>query len=466
VRHSGASTCIIETAIKDEVVLLSVTDNGVGFSPDAQERYGLRNTIRASIAAIGGSTSLVHLDGDGAMVQITVPVGIPFELQLPAKPAIDILLQPLSIRLFLLGGAAFGLLMLPWIAHPFGYQAQEVSAAYLAFIAANIFLALVWHLRWRMLAAFAVVAATFTLYATTQQAIGGCEVASSIQWIINSVGSCLGLLLFASFGKPWNWLILPGLTALGLWLFFTLPDQCQDVLIMPLIATSTYLTAAMYLVWVLLTASDRQRLRAIELWTAATAKRAEVAKLLETNAQWSRVSAGTRSLLLALAEGDVDPNESSVRQRAAREEAQLRANLDMRGSGTSEIWKDLLRVSDRLASEGFPVEVQAIELPNHDRHLPAVALAILDEVVRASGSNVVSIRLIVDQGTPEVVCTCGQAIANEVWKRFFGGSQDQTMPTQKVLEHDTTVSFERMEEGMACFIIRQESDSHHRKPEQ
>jgi hypothetical protein len=377
-------------------------------------------------------------------------------LRLPAEPALDILFQPLSARLFVLGGAVFGLLMLPWLANPFGDRAIVFVLAYLAFVAANVVLAFMWHLRFRTMVAVLVFLTAIALYATSQMSTSGCEVAPSLHWMINSVGSCLGLLLFASSGKAWNWLILPTMTVMGLWLMFSLPAQCQTVIVMPLIATFTYLAAAIYLISVLLRASDEQRALATSMWTEATAKRAEVAKQLETTAQWNRVSTGTRALLIEIANGELDPRTPEVRQRAAREEGQLRANLGIRRNSDSAIWQDMLTLVERLTSAGFHVDVDAIEFPESDQHLPQVALEILNDVVVTSEDHPVSIRLFVDQGTPEVVCTCQQSVAEQVWMAHFGQMPMASTVRHAVIDHSTEITLEYMEEGLACLSVRQD----------
>jgi signal transduction histidine kinase len=456
-RHSMASRCDLRASFDDAKLLVEVADDGVGFSRDAQERFGLRNTIRASISAVGGTTEVRNRPGGGAIVRIDVPIVDPPELKLPAEPALDILLQPLSTRLFLLGGAAFGLLMLPWMAGPFGGGSLRFVLAFGTFAAASLVLALAWHQRWRTLAVIGVVVATVLLYATVERSITTCEEAPSIHWMINAVGSCLGLVLFASARTRWNWLVLPGLLGLGLWLMFTFPSSCAPMLVMPLLATLTYLSAAMYLIRVLLAASDRQRSRATQLWTEATAKRAEVAKQLEVTAQWNRVSAGTRALLVDIADGGLDPSDPAVRQRAASEEGQLRASLGIRRNADSAIWQDLLDVVDRAASLGLQVDADAIEFPSQDRGLPVQVLALLDGVVARSSGQSVSLRLFVDRGIPEVVCTCQQSTAIAAWAECFGDSASSA-PVSADAGDGTVMSLEFMEGGVACVSIRQGSN--------
>jgi signal transduction histidine kinase len=455
-RHAHASHCVIEAHVSDDTATIRVADDGVGFTHGAQERFGLRNTIRASIGAVGGTTDVFDQTGTGSVIQIVVPFGDPLELKLPAEPGLDILLQPLKTRLFLLGGAAFGLAMLPWLAGPFGNRAPSFIIAFCIFVATSICLALVWNQRWRTIATLAVVIATIALYVTTQQSITSCESASSIHWMINSVGSCLGLVLFAAARLKLNWLMLPLMVGMGVWLMVTLPAQCQSLIVMPLFATTTYLASAMYLISVLLKASDRQRQRALTSWTAATAKRVEVAKQREATAQWNRVSAGTRALLLGIAEGQLDPRDPIVRARAAREEGQLRANLGIRGTTDSLIWTDLLGVVDRAAEIGLHVDLDVIEFPRSDRQLSEGAVEILEEVVAASGGNPVTIRLFVDRGIPEIVCTCRQATAAQVWTSHIGPVDLDSMPNHAILEPGTTVSLEYMEEGLACVSVRQQ----------
>ena len=74
IRHSGASTIKISLSQTPRRVLVEVTDDGRGFSPDApQAGLGL-TSMRERAAAIGASLSVSSAPGAGTTVGLSVPV--------------------------------------------------------------------------------------------------------------------------------------------------------------------------------------------------------------------------------------------------------------------------------------------------------------------------------------------------------------------------------------------------------
>jgi len=75
-RHSGATVAEMELVYEPESVTVMVTDEGVGFDPSkvAPDRLGLRASIEARIAAVGGTVQLWSTPGSGTSIAMTVPV--------------------------------------------------------------------------------------------------------------------------------------------------------------------------------------------------------------------------------------------------------------------------------------------------------------------------------------------------------------------------------------------------------
>lgn len=82
-RHARASTAVL---IVDEVpgrrrgsaLQVTVSDDGVGFDPSAQElRFGLRESIDGTMAEIGGSAEVDSVAGRGTSIRLRVPIHRP-----------------------------------------------------------------------------------------------------------------------------------------------------------------------------------------------------------------------------------------------------------------------------------------------------------------------------------------------------------------------------------------------------
>jgi two-component system nitrate/nitrite sensor histidine kinase NarX len=82
-RHAHAQRAWVRMAAGPENVMLEVKDDGIGFSeaelPQAATNFGLR-IMRERAAAIGGNIRLQSAPGQGALLQVSVPLP-PFEAQ-------------------------------------------------------------------------------------------------------------------------------------------------------------------------------------------------------------------------------------------------------------------------------------------------------------------------------------------------------------------------------------------------
>lgn len=71
-KHSHASSVHVRLAPTAQSVRLSLVDNGIGFTDDSMDGFGLRG-MRARIAQVGGTISVSPTPGGGATVTIEVP---------------------------------------------------------------------------------------------------------------------------------------------------------------------------------------------------------------------------------------------------------------------------------------------------------------------------------------------------------------------------------------------------------
>jgi two-component system NarL family sensor kinase len=74
-RHAGATHVTIDLRGHNRGATLRITDNGCGFSPDAQsaQGLGLRN-MQERMDQLGGTLSLVAAQGGGTRIKATVPL--------------------------------------------------------------------------------------------------------------------------------------------------------------------------------------------------------------------------------------------------------------------------------------------------------------------------------------------------------------------------------------------------------
>ena len=75
-RHSGATVAEVELVYAPESITVMVTDEGVGFDPAkvADDRLGIRASIEARIAAVGGDVQVWSSPGSGTSIMMTIPV--------------------------------------------------------------------------------------------------------------------------------------------------------------------------------------------------------------------------------------------------------------------------------------------------------------------------------------------------------------------------------------------------------
>jgi signal transduction histidine kinase len=72
-RHSQATRITISITFESVKVLLSIADNGCGYSEDTVKYgYGVNN-MRERAAAIGGSLLVKSISGSGTEIVVTVP---------------------------------------------------------------------------------------------------------------------------------------------------------------------------------------------------------------------------------------------------------------------------------------------------------------------------------------------------------------------------------------------------------
>ena len=414
-RHAQARAVVISARQQSSVLEVTVGDDGRGLREGDTERFGMRNTIKASLSAVGGEAVVVSEPGRGTSVTLRVPIVVAAELQVPVSPVLDVLLDSARTRVLLFAPAIFGLVMLPWIADGLGGAKVVFAVSFVAFLACNIALALRWNTVSRIPLTWITLVMGVVTYVITRQDLVGCSSASSVHWIINSVAGGIGLLLFAGQRYWWHWLILPIITAAGLVLTLSLPNECRAVPAMSLVVTVVYMSAALFLMTVLFREFDRRRSDGLLLWASSVEYQAEIERQITVTSQWSRVNASTVALLSGIADGSLDAGDAEIRERAASEESQLRGNLGMERRSTSSLWRAVLEAVELGAARGLSVDAAVISMPSDDDPIPEHVNDLLAAVVLHAPSRTVTMRIFVDQGLAEVLVTAPKASVDAGW---------------------------------------------------
>ena len=75
VKHSGAANCLVELTCKDNVIYLSVKDDGVGFDPSLGDkgRNGLTN-LQERAEKIRGGLQIISVPGGGTELIVSAPL--------------------------------------------------------------------------------------------------------------------------------------------------------------------------------------------------------------------------------------------------------------------------------------------------------------------------------------------------------------------------------------------------------
>jgi signal transduction histidine kinase len=74
VKHARASNATVRIAVKDDTVLVEVSDDGRGFDPAAvgREHFGLRS-MRGRVADLGARLEVTSKLGRGTVLRVEVP---------------------------------------------------------------------------------------------------------------------------------------------------------------------------------------------------------------------------------------------------------------------------------------------------------------------------------------------------------------------------------------------------------
>ena len=73
-KHSGADVVHVDVGRDVDALVVTVADDGVGFSPDAVPSRGLRRSVHERMAQVGGSSTVESAPGQGTRVRLRCPL--------------------------------------------------------------------------------------------------------------------------------------------------------------------------------------------------------------------------------------------------------------------------------------------------------------------------------------------------------------------------------------------------------
>ena len=403
VRHSGTATASITVAIEGGSILVRVHDDGMGLDPAAAERFGMRNTIRSGMAAVGGAATIGSEADGGTTVTLTVPAGERRASEVPHFPTMGLVDESLLSRIGLLGTNVFVLMAAPFIAGALTPSAP-VFLAIVVFVGINIALALSWNTKVRRPLALAGLAAAAIAFSAGAATAPGCSVESSVNWLITGVSGGGVLLIMIAFDSAVARIFVPVyMTAIGLALALSLPDSCQIAPLTTLVIQLCYLGAVLYfIVWVD-HAYEIQHEQAREVWQRIVEESAARDAQSALDSAWSHLSDSALALIGGIADGTYDPNDPAIRSLAATEASSLRRRLGLRTGSLGPMDHLLDRLAFATEGTGSTIDAEAITETNRSDPLPEEVCRLLELVVNRTWQDALSLTCFEDDGEEEYI---------------------------------------------------------------
>jgi len=401
-RHSGEHRAILRARVND-IIRVEVIDKGIGVSADAEERFGLRNTIRSGMASIDGSARIHAPATGGTVVALTAPLVRPRKAPALGLRTVRIVDSSLWARLGVLGTNAFMLLVLTTVVGAFE-RPGLVAGLTIAYAAVLAVLAL----RWQHVPRIPLTVLAAILMIGVFVAASSHPLQCSATWSVNTLlaGMAGGALLLPILAlnsvltRATLAIAAAVASSLAVWV---LPDGCTGRALTEWTVTTAYVLAfAFGLSWVEMV-FERQRDRAQSQWNEVLAEQLFEAERAAAATTWGALSVTARDLLEGIADGTVPVDSDDVAARAAAEADALRIDLGLSsspGDAVSHLKRRLVRTAAR---SGSTVEVDLLSEFTRADPYPEGVLAILDDVIAKDAGGRLILHGFVDEGFEELV---------------------------------------------------------------
>lgn len=426
-RHSGVDCAIVRVRLGSGV-RVEIVDEGRGVAPDAEERFGLRNSIRSSMTSIGGSAALHSPVAGGTVVVLNAPLDTP-------EPVAELGLRTLRIvdsspwaRIGVTGTNLFMLLLLVPVTSFLG-RPVLVSALIAAYVLTIAVLALGWQRVPRgplTLLALLLLAATFAAAASEPLT---CDAVWSVNTLLAGMsGGAVLLPLLALSGTRSRLLFSVAAAAASSLVLWTLPVDCTNRSALEFAVTTSYIVAfAFGLSWVEMV-FERQRDVAQTQWNAVLSRELEREGSIAAESTWGILSSSGRDLLEGIADGTVDLRSPDVAARAAVEADYLRTELGVTPSAAGPVGQLVRRMVRTAARTGATVEVELLSDFTREDAYPEEVARILDEVITGLPRDHFVLHGFADAGQEELVLVIPARPEQESRTSVIGDTTVQIVP--------------------------------------
>ena len=402
-RHSGTLSADISVHVTRDLITLRVNDHGVGPADSSDERFGLRNAIRANMRGINGSAQLQRNPHGGTTVILTAPVHLHRDVIIPTFPILGAADATTVGRIGAAGTNVFMLAILVPVIRELP-NPMVLAAANLAYIATILTLALAWHTRarpWLNWLAIALLAAPLIAASISPLT---CASAPAVQALITGAsGGALLLLLVANNSLPRRVLIYV-LAIFGLAVVtIRMPDECRMESALTAGIQVVYLAALIIVMaWIDLR-FEAQRASSQRAWEAFVLEQATLVHHAAITRGWSNVGTTARELLEGIADHTLQPDDGEVRARAAAESAAIRVTLGLApevDGAFGFLTRRLVRASGKV---GATIDAEAVTAPERRDRLPEEIVNYLESIVLDAHNQTITLRSFVDSDYDEIV---------------------------------------------------------------
>jgi signal transduction histidine kinase len=403
-RHSGQVHARIHVRVAD-CISITVSDKGVGASPAASERFGLRNSMRSNMSTIGGQSSLQRNDDGGTTVTLIAPLRLSSPRMVPNFPILGAADGTLLGRL---GAAGTNIFMLAILIPVLTVLPSPVpvAVATLAFVGSVLALAFAWTSRWRPLlnwVGIALLSGPFIVVATTPL---DCSASPALQGMVSGSSGGAVLLLLVANRALYRRILISALTIVAsLAATLSLPIGCRSESVITVVVNVIYLAAIVaVLTWIDLR-FDVRRAQAQDAWQVFVEDEASRERQAAVARGWHLIGPGTRDLLEGIADGSLPISNSETRTRAAAESASIRAALGLSlepGDTFGSLTRRMIRVARQV---GATIDAEALTPARRSDRLPDKVVSLLEGLVRQCAGQTVVLRAFTDEESDEITIT-------------------------------------------------------------
>ena len=413
-RHSGVRRVGIGAYDDGGWLVVRILDHGAGIGAGISARFGVRHTIEAGMAMIGGSGVVEPAAHQGTEVTLRIPPHNYGEL-----PRVNV--QPLGVfddsaaaRWGLISGVLF-MLINGWSLYPRFSHPSLVMTASLACLAGSVALCVMWNSRWRVALAITVPASTVAAYCVIALSVEGQASLTAVLGLhmVLSGGALLPMFAFSGLGQRIS-VVTVMLVSVGV-LVMAMPADSRAPFVAPIALNVAYVTLVLVVASWLINGFAPRKERLLKDWLEQTSREAERLGRLHIQDEWIRQGGSARALLEGISTGALDLQDPEVLVKTESEARALRARMSMpdlaiSDSGLDAALRDLVLICETVNAN---LDVAALSESTRPDRLPTRLLNVVFSVVQASGGDAVLARALIDSDQEELVVVvplrCAQA---------------------------------------------------------